>query len=415
MGGPPRILSASSNNSLALTARSCQSYQPGLGHIERLASSPTAAFGTDNVSGFMNGMAGSLMRVVSLDSTEQRQQRQYGPQSKRGEAPQYQLNVLQFNEHADMCFKRFARLEEELCGEWAVFYHSYSYAALIYELHAAVGATLFQFRSQDSTLPRLLMYDFEQLSNATSLIDEFSARFANDRMDHHPDYRAVAISAMCSLVALGPEVSTPVMFLAGFSQKDLSFSGVLEKALASCYIPRLKIKQLAADIIKLSEKYGLDVSEYGGQPCESRKNGHLLQICIKRNLLDELAYASKPYGEVDHVRQPFSDWLSSDLPMNFGQARIVAHPKFFMSPSCVRMNVASADPNFHESRPRYQEELIALIEAAYASDPKSRSAAASGISGGREPEWRSSVHARSSEILTSASASLRSRSDCVLQ
>eukprot|EP00971_Amphidinium_carterae_P254929 5060951-Amphidinium_carterae.1 len=32
------------------------------------------------------------------------------------------------------CFAEFAKREVEMCGEWAVFYHSYSFAALIYEV-----------------------------------------------------------------------------------------------------------------------------------------------------------------------------------------------------------------------------------------------------------------------------------------
>ena len=68
------------------------------------------------------------------------------------------------------CFSQFEANEARLCGEWAVFYHScaqlcyfaqacqvrsdleafarYSFAALIYEVHAAVGSVLFRFRSQ---------------------------------------------------------------------------------------------------------------------------------------------------------------------------------------------------------------------------------------------------------------------------
>ena len=69
---------------------------------------------------------------------------------------------------ARKCFAQFEANEARLCGEWAVFYHScaqlwyfaqacqasfeifarYSFAALIYEVHAAVGSVLFRFRSQ---------------------------------------------------------------------------------------------------------------------------------------------------------------------------------------------------------------------------------------------------------------------------
>jgi len=70
-------------------------------------------------------------------------QRRYGPQSRRGQASQLQMEVLQHNAHALDCFAEMARNEELHCGEWAVFYHSYSFAALIYEVHAAVAGVLF--------------------------------------------------------------------------------------------------------------------------------------------------------------------------------------------------------------------------------------------------------------------------------
>eukprot|EP00971_Amphidinium_carterae_P270881 5375549-Amphidinium_carterae.1 len=43
-------------------------------------------------------------------------------------------------------------------------------------------------------------------------------RCHNGLKDHDPSYRAVALSAMCSLVALGPEASTPVVFVAGLQR-----------------------------------------------------------------------------------------------------------------------------------------------------------------------------------------------------
>lgn len=297
-----------------------------------------------------------------------------------------QLTVLDSHPHARECFNIFAKNEEELCGEWAVFYHSYSHSALIYELHAAVAAVLFNFPSMQSTLPRLLTADFAKTPHAQSLITEFQERFTTSLKDHHPDYRAVAISAMCSLVALGPEVSTPIMFLAGFSQVDLEFADVLRKSLALCHIPERKIPKLAEDLIRLSEMFGLDVAHCGGSPYDKERNGHLLQIFIKRSIVDDLVYAAKPFGEVEGTRQPISKWLGSDSNMSFGQARIVVHPKLFMKKNCVRMFLASADPAFHAQRPAFQEELIKLISEALA-DPKDRHAARDGIYNGSYPEW----------------------------
>ncbi|CAK0828952.1 unnamed protein product [Prorocentrum cordatum] len=328
-------------------------------------------------------------------------QRRYGPQSRRGGASQDQLMVLQSNEHAMRCFATMAHHEEVLCEEWAVFYHTYSYAALIYELQAAVAAVLYRFPSGQSTLPRILVSDFAQLPDAPSLIGKFREKFSKDRMDHHPEYRAVAISTMCSLVALGPEVSTPTAFLAGFSQEDLSFTDALMKSLASCYIPQAKIKRLAVDIVRLSEEYGLDVSKYGGKACASGKAGHLLQIFVHRSRLDEIAYAALPYGEIDEERHLISDWLGGDFPMNFGQARLVANPKAFTNSDRVRMFTVSADPTFHGNRAAFQEALVRLIEGAL-DTPALRQTAIQGIATGVLPSWVAKQEAKAEVGSTSS-------------
>merc|ERR1719231_316883 len=112
-----------------------------------------------------DGLARSTSASSSMSSLspEVLQQQEWGPQSKRGGASQHPLGLLKDNPHAQECFAMFQKNEERLCGEWAVFYHSYSFAALIYEVHAAVGAVLFRFRSQFATLPRIIVHEFEAM------------------------------------------------------------------------------------------------------------------------------------------------------------------------------------------------------------------------------------------------------------
>lgn len=313
-------------------------------------------------------------------------QRQLGPQSLRGGAAQGQLDVVANDPHAKACFDTFLRHEAELCEEWAVFYHAYSLSALIYEVNAAIASELFAFDSEEAPLPRLLVREFLETPDAKTLISKYNSTYASARKDHTAEYRAVALSAMCSLVALGPELSIPVFFMQGYSNDDLSFSGVLEALLASCYVPKDRLKRLARDIVSLSEKHGLDVSQYGGQPCNSGKAGHLMQIFIKRTLVDELSYAAHPFGEVDKSRHPMSEWLVGDARTSYGQARIVAHPKLFMQPDKVRIFVASADEEFHQNRRRFQRELTELFSQALGGEEQ-RHSAATGVYGGTLPAY----------------------------
>lgn len=324
------------------------------------------------------------------------QQLALGPQSRRGGASDHPYRVLQADPHAQECFAKFEQNEVRLCGEWATFYHSYSFAALIYEVQAAVGSVLFRFRSQYSPLPRILVKDFSEIPDAPCLVQRFKKEFAVNKRDHHPSFRRVAVSVMCSLFSTGPEACTAMVFIAGYSCKDLSFRSVLENLLESCYVPKAKVKELADKIIELSEKHGLDVSQFGGKPCQSGKAGHLMQIFVKRGLVDKLVYAAKPYGPIDEDRMPMSKWMNSDKSVQVGQARVVAHPKYFMRADCVRMYVASADPTFHSNRREFQTELVGLLSMIL-GEPDLRQKAANGIYGGSLPSWWSAEDQRNHE------------------
>merc|ERR1719163_1442698 len=97
------------------------------------------------------------------------------------------------NSHATALFESLFQNEERLCGNYAAFYHSYSFAALLYEVHAAVGAVLFRFRSQYATLPRILVHEFDTMfpkgPDANKLMDLFNTKFATSKRDHHPEFR----------------------------------------------------------------------------------------------------------------------------------------------------------------------------------------------------------------------------------
>jgi hypothetical protein len=190
---------------------------------------------------------------------------------------------------------------------------------------------------------------------------------------------------MSSLACTGPEACVARVFISGYSCKDISWRHVLENVLHSCHVPPEKVKKLADSIIKLAEKHGLDVSQFGGKPCRSKQAGHLLQIFIRRHLVDQLAYPAEPYGPPDDSRLPLSEWVNSDKPFLRGQVRIVAHPKLFMQASCVRLHVASADPTFHKNRKSFQEDLCYLIKEL--GEPSLREQAATCIYGGTLPSW----------------------------
>lgn len=71
------------------------------------------------------------------------------------------------DKHASQCFDEMLANEEEFAGEWVPFYHSYSVAALLYEVQAAVAAVLFRFKSDFASLPRILHDGFDHIPTAS--------------------------------------------------------------------------------------------------------------------------------------------------------------------------------------------------------------------------------------------------------
>ena len=92
---------------------------------------------------------GKLPDPLSLD--EIKKQAALGAQSRRNQKRDYGTMVYR-DAHGRHCFDKMLENEARLCGEWAVFYHSYSYAALLYEVQSAVAAGLLSFSSDAAQL-----------------------------------------------------------------------------------------------------------------------------------------------------------------------------------------------------------------------------------------------------------------------
>ena len=303
-----------------------------------------------------------------------------GAQSKRRQ--KYDLGPVGKDPHGKHCFDQMLWRENQLCGEWAVFYHSYSLAAVLYEVQAAVAAVLFRFKSEYATLPRLLKEPYGDLPDAEHLLKLFPKLKVRD---HDPRYRAVAICGTSSILAYDSEAPPLRCFLCGYSCADLSFFGVLENLLGSCGVPTHCKKPLAHQIVDLCAKHGLDASQFGGKPCKSGRAGHLLQIFMKRTLVKTYVYGAFPFGVPDKKRLDLEAYLEGPGPIE-GQVRIVCNPSVFMRGNAVRMYVYSADPSFHANRPLFQKELTALLDPIIGC-PSVRTAAAKGIYGGSLPSW----------------------------
>ncbi|CAJ1399435.1 unnamed protein product [Effrenium voratum] len=351
------------------------------GHTEGEDDGYAGAFG------FLSDKAGDSTVMFagkfepSLPPAVVAQQKKLGAQSLRKRKKDYGP-IVSKDEHGRKCFDEMLQNEKEFCGEWVAFYHSYSSAALLYEVQAAVASVLFRFKAEFAALPRLLCKPFHHIPTAKRMLEEFPKW---KDQDHNQAFRLVGLCGTTGLLAPDSEAPAKSVFLAGYSVGPLK--GVLEKLLTSCGVPAGKVKNLAADIIKLAVKSGLDTGGIpGGKKCKSGRSGHMLQIFLRRELCDEYVYPSFAFGVPDKARdKPFSKYMAQDVAIE-GQVRITLNPDVFLRATTARMFTFAADPTFHSNRMEFQEELKARLEPILGSVAV-RTKAAKGIFGGEPPDW----------------------------
>eukprot|EP00933_Yihiella_yeosuensis_P037159 TRINITY_DN31045_c0_g1_i1.p1 TRINITY_DN31045_c0_g1~~TRINITY_DN31045_c0_g1_i1.p1 ORF type:complete len:562 (+),score=152.53 TRINITY_DN31045_c0_g1_i1:34-1719(+) len=317
----------------------------------------------------------------SLTPAQVAAQKKKGAQSLRKQKKDYGP-IVSKDAHGKKCFDEMLKNEAEFCGEWVVFYHSYSAAALLYEVQAAVASVLFRFKAEFAALPRILCKPFHHIPTAKRMLEEFPKWKDHD---HNQAFRLVGLCGTSSLLAHDSEAPAKSVFLAGYSVGPLK--GVLETLLKSCGVPAGKIAGIAKAIIELAVKSGLDTAGIpGGKKCKSGRAGHMLQIFLRRELVDEYVYPAFPYGVPDKKRmKPYGKCLEEDGPMS-GQVRITLNPDVFLRATTARMFTFAADATYHGKRAKFQEELKDLLEPVLGTK-EVRTKAAKGIFGGDAPPW----------------------------
>lgn len=258
--------------------------------------------------------------------------------------------------HAASVFRGLVERERDMSGEWAVFYHSYSHAAVMYEVQAAAAAVTAAFPSHAAALPRLLRGRFDHIPDAASMLREFKS-WRN--LDENKAFRECGICVTTNLLAHDSEATPWEVFASGYSIGTLS-SAALEHLLRSCGVPKGQVRDVAAKVISAAAHSGLETRQFGGQRCASGRPGHLLQVFVHRSCVDVLTYAAHPWGVPDETRWPLSQHLLSPGPIA-GQARITANPAAFLRQDKVRLYTVSADPEFHRRRADFQQQLAGLL------------------------------------------------------
>eukprot|EP00930_Biecheleria_cincta_P098484 TRINITY_DN90135_c0_g1_i1.p1 TRINITY_DN90135_c0_g1~~TRINITY_DN90135_c0_g1_i1.p1 ORF type:complete len:583 (-),score=120.79 TRINITY_DN90135_c0_g1_i1:298-1986(-) len=332
---------------------------------------------SDKTAGSGVGMKFELGLPAALVTAQKKKGAQSLRKRKRDYGP-----IVSKDKHGTKCFDEMLKNETEFCGEWVVFYHSYSCAAILYEVQAAVGKVLFRFKAEFAGLPRILAHGFKKIPDAERMLEEFPKW---KDQDHNPAFKAVGLCGTSSLLAPDSEAPATSVFLAGYSVGSLN--GVLEKLLGAVGVPKVKVAKLAKDIIDSSVKHGLDTAGIkGGKKCKSGRSGHMLQIFLRRELCDQFVYPAFPFGVPDEKRNlPLSKYLAEKDAIE-GQVRITLNPDVFLRATYARMFTFSADPTYHDNRAAFITELVDLLEPILGDDAV-RTKAATGIFGGKPPKW----------------------------
>jgi len=229
--------------------------------------------------------------------------------------------------YAAFQFSTMVQREQELQKDFHCFYHSYNKSALLYEVQAVVARELFRLPKDFPPIPRLAC------PNGETTLE--TLRGLGGR-DHNPTFRALGLSASCSIFASQSEAPPLTYFQGGYSCDDLSFRALLVTFLKKC-CEESKVNGLLQEILSIGEKHELTTSSYAekaGHTQNPTLSGYMLQIFVRKNIAAKYAYASQPMGT------PIGSSIEAYLdktPQANGQARVLFHPPTFLNEEKVRL------------------------------------------------------------------------------
>lgn len=272
---------------------------------------------------------------------------------------------------AAICFEQMLQREQDLEGEFCVFYHAYNGAALMYEVQAEIARCAYGLDDSFAPLPRLFCNQFTGVT--VSMLRNMLAN--RQTSDHDTRFRACAISATPSLFGYGSEAPPLQCFRAGYGCGDVSFRALLVGIInEGCGTTQQNSETIVDDICKVGAKYGLMVSNYtkGGMPCGGQSYNHqlggqMLQIFVSLKEVEKLVYRSHAYGYPHEDQKRISEWLYPPASPDWrdpidGQVRIVCRPDALVDPSRARIYHYCANWEFFGGRAEDEGSRAAFVQ-----------------------------------------------------
>ena len=270
--------------------------------------------------------------MLSLQERERRLIRLSKKHSTTTEQQQRRLAQLQRTVDGDdtlhMVQQMLAR-ERSLSTEFVVFYHSYSYSSLLYEMHAAISALLGLWTPRTRTdvpppIPRLRRAPFLEIPS----IEALRRALHPLEGDHAPVFRSAGLAASCSLFN-GPRTEVqPLLHLQyGYSiMRDSDFELAVETLLNDCKIPA---DAMMGTLMQIAHKHKLP--SWRDNPRIPRY-GWMLQVCLRKDVAAEFSYAAEPYGWPEE-----EDDSIYDISYRQSQARLYLPPSLALDPTRCRL------------------------------------------------------------------------------
>lgn len=212
--------------------------------------------------------------------------------------------------------------------DYYVFYHSYSISAVIYEVYSMIATILYELPSDYPPLPRLIREPFIKYPTFDILMKNFKNN------DHDTEFRKCAISVNNSLDNRG-EAPPKKFFDYGYSCTDCDFRSIIRNFFIRCNATEPAVEIMTAGVIKLSRKYGYTDNHYKQKLHKydtktilnpGSNVGHLLQIFIHKDYVNDVTYPCKPYGI------PIPNLKNTDKNAKTHQSRIFMCPDLFFDP-----------------------------------------------------------------------------------
>lgn len=311
-----------------------------------------------------------VAKIFAQDRTfdaKAERQRKLGPQSLRGGSLDSVINSIQKTSQVQI--RKMIEREKEHCGDFVVMYHSYSFSALIYEVQACIARVIYGLPEDFAPSARLLTAPFQNRPHLKILMDDFKKMSARDE---DTEYRELAICASVSLHSPSSEAPPITTFEGGYCQA-VDFSGILRNIFLACGANGSDASTMLDACAKLSSKYDLHSAyyngsgsrsgNYGGSHASGRCPGQMLQIFVRTDCVDDIAYGAFAYGEYDTNLNPLSEALTREKKAPDGQSRIFWHPALMFDNKKVKTYHYSADVKYGEKeRLALQKDLIGALK-----------------------------------------------------